>query len=81
MAWIRTYTDDEAKGPLKEQFDAAIRRAGRVYNIVRLMSQSAPTLAASMGLYRAIMFGPSPLSRGQRELIATRVSALNRCEY
>lgn len=36
---------------------------------------------ASMNLYRAIMFGPSPLSRRQREMMATVVSASNGCHY
>lgn len=81
MAWIKTVGDDEAQGPLKQLFDAAIRRAGRVYNIVRSMSPNPPVLEASMGLYRAAMFGRSPLSRGLRELLAVIVSKTNGCHY
>lgn len=81
MAWIKTVGDGEANGPLKQLFDAAIRRAGRVYNIVRSMSPNPPVLEASMGLYRAAMFGPSPLSRGLRELLAVIVSKTNGCHY
>ncbi len=81
MAWIKTVGDDEAQGPLKQFFDAAIRRAGRVYNIVRSMSSNPPVLEASMGLYRAAMFGRSPLSRGLRELLAVIVSKTNGCHY
>jgi alkylhydroperoxidase family enzyme len=33
------------------------------------------------GLFRAIMYGPSPLSRYQREMIAVVVSAINKCHY
>jgi alkylhydroperoxidase family enzyme len=32
-------------------------------------------------LYRALMHGPGPLSRRQRELIAVRISAINTCRY
>ena len=32
-------------------------------------------------LYRALMHGPGPLSRGQRELLAVRISAINKCRY
>ena len=52
-----------------------------MFNIVRSMSLSPPTLRASMELYKAIMFGPSDLSRQDRELLATVVSATNECYY
>ena len=81
MAWIRTVPESEAKGRLKKLYDAAIGRAGRVFGIVRMMSQSPATLDASMGLYRAVMFGSSPLTRKQRELLAVVTSSANACHY
>ena len=81
MAWIRTVADGEAEGDLKPLYEAALHRAGRVWNIVRIMSPNPAVLEASMGLYRAVMFGPSPLSRRQREMMATVVSASNGCHY
>ncbi len=81
MSWIRTVSDDDARGRLKALYDAAIGRAGRVYNIVRVMGLAPATLDASMSLYRAAMFNPSPLSRAQRELLATVVSTENECFY
>ena len=81
MSWIKTIPDRDATGALKELYDAAIRRAGRVYNIVRLMSLNPPVLDASMGAYRAIMFGDSPLNRSLREFLAVVVSRANRCHY
>ncbi len=81
MAWIATVADGDAEGDLKRLYDAAVGRAGKVWNIVRLMSPNPAVLEASMGLYRAVMFGPSPLSRRQREMMATVVSATNGCHY
>jgi alkylhydroperoxidase family enzyme len=81
MAWIRTISDDDATGPLKDQYEAAIRRAGRVYNIVRSMSLNPAAMRDSMAMYRTIMFGPSPLPRYVREMIATVVSGCNTCYY
>ena len=81
MAWIRTVGEGEAEGDLRPLYEAAAGRAGRVFGIVRLMSPNPAVLAASMGLYRAIMFGPSPLTRAQREMLATVVSAGNGCHY
>jgi alkylhydroperoxidase family enzyme len=81
MAWIQLQRIEDATGELALHFQAAIKRAGRVWNIVRLMSPNPPVLQASMALYRAIMHGPSPLSRAQRELLATVVSREIGCHY
>ncbi len=81
MTWIRTVSDEEATGRLAAMFDAARRRAGRVFNIVRSMSLNPPVLEASMQFYRAAMFGKSPLSRARREMLAVVVSLRNQCLY
>jgi len=81
MAHIRTIGPDEASGPLRSQYDAAVRRAGRVYQIVRLMSLSPDVLDASMRLYLQVMHGPSGLSRALREMVAVVVSKTNGCHY
>lgn len=81
MPWIRQVPVAEATGLLKEQFDAALGRAGRVYHIVHVMSQNPRVLRDSMALYVSLMHGAGPLSRTQRELLATVVSVQNRCHY
>jgi alkylhydroperoxidase family enzyme len=81
MAWIRTVDPEDASGALKLEYDAATTRAGRVWNILRLMSPNPAVLAASTRFYLAAMHGPSPLSRGQRELLAVVVSRTNGCRY
>lgn len=81
MAWIGEIADDGAEGLLKEQYEAAVRRAGRVFNIVRVMSVNPAVLRDSMALYLSLMHGPSPLTRAQRETIATVVSAEVGCHY
>ena len=78
---LRLIGEDEATGELKSQYEAAIGRAGKVFNIVKAMSLNAGVLGASMDLYRAIMFGPSALSRAERELLAVVVSCANDCHY
>jgi alkylhydroperoxidase family enzyme len=78
---LRLIDEDEATGELKIQFDAALGRAGKVFNIVKSMSLNPGVLGASMGLYKAIMFGPSELSRPERELLALVVSCANDCHY
>ena len=81
MAWIRTIPPEHATGQLKKIYDEAVTRAGRVFNILRGQSLNPPVLEASIELYKAVMFGPSPLSRAQRETLATVVSWANDCFY
>jgi uncharacterized peroxidase-related enzyme len=81
MARIQTVRPEEATGELKLEYDAARRRAGKVFNILRVQSLNAKTLHASMELYLAAMHGPSGLSRAEREMLATVVSWANRCFY
>jgi len=81
MAYIKTIQPDEAEGIVKQEYDKGIKRAGRVYNILKIMSQSPEALKESMRLYLAIMYGDSELSRAQREMIATVVSQVNHCKY
>ena len=81
MAWIREVPREEATGSLRVELDAAVRRAGRVWNIVQAMSVNPAVLKASMRFYGAIMFGESPLTRFQRELLATVVSVELKCRY
>lgn len=81
MPWIRTIGLDEATGFLKQQLEAALKRAGRIWHIVDVMSLNPRVLRTSMDFYAAVMYGRSPLSRGQRELIAVVVSRANHCRY
>ncbi|MHC4822019.1 MAG: carboxymuconolactone decarboxylase family protein [Planctomycetota bacterium] len=81
MAWIETVDPADAEGPIKGFYDKAVARAGKVFQIVRMMSPNPAVLDASMKFYLAIMHGASPLSRRQREMLATVVSRVNSCHY
>jgi alkylhydroperoxidase family enzyme len=81
VAFLRLIEVGEAAGVTAEEYDAATARAGKVYNVVKSMSLSPEMLRASMGLYQAIMFGESELTREQRELLAVVVSTANDCYY
>ena len=81
MPNLRLIDVGEATGDLKREYDAAVRRAGKVFNIVKAMCLRPAVLRRSMDLYREIMFGPSELSRAERELLAVVVSRANDCHY
>lgn len=81
MPWIKVISLEEATGALKREYEAALKRAGRIWNIVSIMSVNPRSQKTSMDFYSAIMYGRSPLSRSQREMLAVVVSAANHCLY
>jgi len=81
MAWVRTVEYDESDGELRRQYDAAVKRAGRIYNIVRIQGLGPGMLKASIDLYVAVMRNRASLSRMQREMLAVVVSKANSCQY
>jgi len=81
MPWIRTISAEEATGRLAKTYEAARKRAGRVFGILRAQSLAPAILDASMGLYQRVMYAEEGLSRRQREMLATIVSQVNECHY
>ena len=81
MPYIRQITIDQATGLVKRELEKAVARAGRVWNIVQIMSLNGRVMKASMEMYGATMFAESPLTRGQREMLAVVVSRANHCVY
>ena len=81
MPYLRLIEVEEATGELRVEYDAAIGRAGKVFQIVKAMSLRPGVLRAAMDLYKEVMFGRSELSRSERELLAVVVSCANDCHY
>lgn len=81
MAHIRIVEPEEAEGTVKVEYEKGILRAGRVWNILKIMSLSPEALKTSMRFYLTVMKGSSALSRAQREMLATVVSHTNNCFY
>jgi alkylhydroperoxidase family enzyme len=78
---IEQIEPDEAVGVAKREYERALRRAGRIWNIVSIMSPNGEVMRDSMRLYAATMFADSPLTRAQREMIAVVTSQANDCHY
>ncbi|MBI4616029.1 MAG: carboxymuconolactone decarboxylase family protein [Planctomycetes bacterium] len=55
--------------------------SGMVANILLAESLAPRALQAHYTLYRELLFGKSPFTRAQRELIAVAVSQANSCHY
>jgi len=80
VSWIRMIPEDEAEGQLREIYER-LSPGGRVDNILRIHSLHPASLEAHLAVYRNIMFGPGPLSRAEREMVAVVVSQANHCHY
>lgn len=81
MAWIRWIPPQEATGELNRLYEESVRRAGKVFHIVRVQSLRPAMLRAGIGLYAATTLSPGELTRAQKEMLAVVVSAANRCRY
>lgn len=81
MAWIRTVPEDTATGSVREQYEDAKRRAGWVWNVIKVSSLRPDLMVSSMAVYLAAFHKQSGLTRAQKEMIATVVSKLNHCHY
>jgi Tfp pilus assembly protein PilF len=79
IAWV---ADADASGALAEMY-AAMRQSrpdGQVPDIARAMSVRPDFLTAIMDAAR-LHFSDGALTQAQHEMIASYVSALNRCHY
>ncbi len=81
MAYIQPIAIDVATGETNRLYQAAIKRAGSVANIIRVMSCDGPSANASMNFYVAAMKSKSSLSSAQKEMLAAVVSNANDCYY
>lgn len=82
VAWIETVAEEAASGQLQRAYRrAADPKSGQVDHIMKIHSLNPASLLDHQHLYKTLMYGESPLSRAQREMIGVVVSAINRCEY
>ena len=81
MPHIHVHELEETTGVARREYDKAMRRAGRIWNIVSIQCQLPEVMRDSLRLYQSIMFGPSPLTRAQREMLAVVTSSHNECHY
>lgn len=79
-AWIERVGPEQAEGKLAEAY-ARISRGRPLDHILEIHTLHPQSLLDHYALYRTSMFGPSPLSRVERESLAVVVSAINDCFY
>ncbi len=82
VAFIETVPEELASGELQRAYRrAADPKSGQVDHIMKIHSLNPASLIDHQHLYKTLMYGESPLTRAQREMIGVVVSAINRCEY
>ena len=81
MAFIKLFKFQDSTGLLKKEYEKGMRRAGRIWNVLTIQSQTPQILKDSMNLYGSTMFGDSNISRFDSELLAVVTSMSNECEY
>ncbi len=81
MAWIKMIRESDGEGELKDIYDQNMESWGGVDNILKIHSLSPESLRGHIALYKAVMYGKSPIPRPEREMIAVVVSAVNDCHY
>ena len=81
MAWIDVIPAEEAEGTLKEAYERLGVEQGPMFTPLEVLTLNGPVLRSVYDLNVAVLVESSPLSRLQREMIATLVSGLNGCVF
>ena len=81
MPFIKTISPESATGVVRRVFDAAMKRAGYIANIIRVMSLDGDLTQCSMQFYTKLMKSTNAISAAQREMLAAVVSNVNDCYY
>ncbi len=81
MAFIKYINFEDASDKLKELYSRFGGKENKPANIVRIAGLNPQAMEKHIEFYRVVMFGKSPLSRDQREMIAVVVSVINNCHY
>jgi len=80
---IKSIPDQEASGLLRQQYDEATADSvlKKVPPIIQTMSLRTDFMKAIREAVNTLHFRDGALSRAQHEMVASYVSALNRCRY
>lgn len=95
MAWIRVIGPEDAEGELTAFYAgqcASVEQRRRLWGVTgddwtrnpaagNLMSLNPAAARAYQQFSQVVTYGDGPLTQAQRQMIATVVSAANRCVY
>ncbi|MBM3924861.1 MAG: hypothetical protein FJ320_02585 [SAR202 cluster bacterium] len=82
MAYVSVVAYRQAKGLLKDIYDEYLTSRGRIGNVMAVSSLRPKTLRALQDLNDAVMKDDtSGLTEAEKQMFATLVSAINKCQY
>ena len=81
MPYVHTVPYHEAQGGPKDIYDGMLEARGAITN-VSAVSSLRPHIMKTLAAHNAsVMRGESGLTPAERQMVATVVSAMNRCQY
>ena len=82
MPYVHVVPEAEATGVLKELYDRSRSRSGLgVSNLYKAQSLRPEHMYRALEFANLLQFQEFELTAAQREMIATSVSAINRCKF
>ena len=79
--WIVVQRDGNESADMLRVYEDCKIKPQNADNILAIHSLNPESLQGHYALYRTLMYGPSPLSRAERETLAVAVSVRNECHY
>ena len=81
MPYVRTITYEEAEGELKDTYDQILHVRGTVGNVLAVNSIRPHLMRTLFAHNLNVMGSDSGVTPAERQMVATVVSALNKCQY
>lgn len=81
MFRIKTVSEEEADGTVKDVYQGMKDSLGIVPNVFQVLSLWPEMLASYTAMFDKIMFSNTRLTRAVKEMIASTVSKINSCDY
>lgn len=81
MPFVRTVSYHEARGGLKDTYDQILKARGAIGNVMAVNSIRPHLMKTLFEHNSSVMRTESGLTPAERQMVATVVSALNRCQY
>ena len=82
MSHVKTVPFEEASGALRVAYDQLVAERGRISNVHAVSSLRPETMRSLYNHHKPVMGNStSGLTEAEKQMIATLVSALNKCRY
>ena len=81
MPFVKTVPFEEANGEIKAAYNHLLHNRGRIANVFAVSSLRPHLMTTLSDHFRSVMNTESGLTPAERQMVATIVSAANKCQY